>query len=159
MYTHCLFDSPFGKLKLTASPEALVAISFQADSTTYSDSVHKKSKILRMATLQLSEYFTGQRQSFDIPLAPVGTVFQQRVWQALISVPYGSTASYKEIAKKIGNTKAYRSVGGANNKNPLPIVIPCHRIIGSNGCLTGYAGGLAVKKFLLELESAAFIKI
>lgn len=159
MYTNCLFDSPFGKLKLTASPEALVAISFRPDSTTYLDSALIRNKILRLATLQLSEYFTGQRQRFDIPLAPVGTIFQQQVWQALLSIPYGSTASYKEIAKKIGNPKAYRAIGGANNKNPLPIVIPCHRIIGSNGCLTGYAGGLTIKKFLLELESDTFIKI
>ena len=101
---------------------------------------------------QLNEYFAGTRKSFDLPLKFDGTEFQNRVWRELQNIPYGKTISYKELAEKTGNIKACRAVGMANNKNPLPIIIPCHRVVGSNGKLTGYAGGLEVKKFLLELE-------
>lgn len=98
------------------------------------------------------EYFNGQRKSFDLPLNPKGTEFQKKVWNALLNIPYGSTCSYKDIAVNIGNEKACRAVGGANNKNPIFIIIPCHRVIGKNGSLVGYGGGLDIKLKLLELE-------
>ena len=100
----------------------------------------------------MREYFEGEREIFTIPLAPKGTPFQQRVWAALREIPYGATRSYKELAIAVGNEKACRAVGMANNRNPLPIFIPCHRVVGSDGKLVGYAGGLDVKKHLLELE-------
>lgn len=103
---------------------------------------------------QLEEYFLGTRQAFDLPLAPAGTAFQQKAWQALLDIPYGSTASYREQAVRIGNVKAVRAVGLANGRNPIAIVVPCHRVIGSDGSLTGYAGGLPIKRALLELEGA-----
>ena len=101
---------------------------------------------------QLMEYFDGRRRQFDLPLAPNGTPFQQRVWKALLDIPYGETISYGELAARIGRRSASRAVGLANGSNPLPIVIPCHRVIGSNGKLTGYGGGLAIKERLLALE-------
>ena len=109
--------------------------------------------LLRRAERELQEYFAGQRRQFDLPLAPQGTPFQQSVWQALRQIPYGQTASYKQIAQAIGHPTACRAVGGANNKNPLPIFIPCHRVIGAGGSLTGYAGGLDLKQGLLALEA------
>jgi len=104
------------------------------------------------AHTQLQEYFAGKRKVFDLELAPSGTDFQKKVWQALLKIPYGKTATYKEIAAAIGHPKAARAVGMACNKNPIAIIIPCHRVVGSNGSLTGYAGGLEMKKRLLELE-------
>ena len=103
---------------------------------------------------QLSEYFAGQRRSFDLALAPEGTGFQRAVWRALLDIPYGETLSYGELACRIGNPRASRAVGLANGANPLPIVVPCHRVIGADGSLTGFGGGLAIKQRLLRLESA-----
>ncbi|MCX7067939.1 MAG: methylated-DNA--[protein]-cysteine S-methyltransferase [Methylococcales bacterium] len=108
--------------------------------------------LISEAFLQLNAYFAGELKNFSLPLAPRGTDFMQTVWKALCAVPYGKTASYKDIALAIDNPKAIRAVGQANNKNPIPIFIPCHRIIGSNGKLVGYSGGLEIKAFLLELE-------
>ena len=105
------------------------------------------------AKTELTEYFAGQRKSFDLPLEPKGTAFQQSVWRALCEIPYGETVSYGQIAERIGNKKACRAVGMANNRNPIAIIIPCHRVIGAGGKLTGYAGGLDKKEFLLELEA------
>lgn len=110
--------------------------------------------LLRRAARQLEEYFAGKRTIFDLPLAPQGTPFQQDVWHALCTVPYGKTASYGQIAARIGRPKACRAVGMANHTNPIPIFIPCHRIIGANGNLTGYGGGLDIKRALLALEAA-----
>lgn len=101
---------------------------------------------------QLQEYFAGQRQDFDLVLEPQGTEFQQAVWQQLREIPFGETCSYLDIAKRLGKPKAVRAVGSANGRNPLPIVVPCHRVIGSNGSLTGFGGGLENKQILLELE-------
>jgi methylated-DNA-[protein]-cysteine S-methyltransferase len=103
---------------------------------------------------QLDDYFDGKRKSFELRLAPRGTAFQRRVWQELATIPYGATTTYAAIARSIGKPLAVRAVGAANGKNPLSIVVPCHRVIGKNGTLTGYAGGLASKRRLLELESA-----
>ena len=102
---------------------------------------------------QLAEYFSGERVDFDLPLDAGGTPFQRRVWQALTEIPYGSTSTYGEIARRLGRPRAARAVGGANNRNPLPVVVPCHRVIGAGGSLTGYAGGLRIKRFLLDLEA------
>ena len=108
--------------------------------------------VVREAFRQLEAYFAGALTTFDLPLNPAGTPFMLRVWEALCRVPYGSPASYKAIAEAVGNPRACRAVGLANNRNPLPIVVPCHRIVGSNGSLVGYAGGLGMKERLLELE-------
>lgn len=110
------------------------------------------SGIIKQAINQLEEYLTGKRKEFDLKLNPAGTEFQKKVWKALLKIPYGKTASYKEIAKKIGNQKAVRAVGAANGKNPIQIIIPCHRVIGSNGDMIGYAGGLEAKEALLNIE-------
>lgn len=109
--------------------------------------------LLQNTEQQLQEYFSGQRQQFDLPLHFIGTHFQRQVWQALLTIPYGETRSYLQIARQIGNEKSVRAVGAANGKNPISIVAPCHRVIGSSGKLTGFAGGLEAKAFLLQLES------
>ncbi len=118
--------------------------------------VEEDSDILKLTRKQFDEYFQGKRKIFDVPLLMVGTDFQKSVWNALIQIPYGTTASYLELAKNIGNEKAVRAVASANGANAISIMIPCHRIIGSNGDLVGYAGGLPTKKRLLELESNLF---
>lgn len=109
-------------------------------------------EILEQAAREIDEYFEGKRRAFTVPTAAAGTPFQQAVWNALKEIPYGETRTYGEIARRIGHPRASRAVGQANNRNPLPIVVPCHRVIGASGALTGYAGGLAVKERLLELE-------
>ena len=112
------------------------------------------SAILREARVQLGEYFDGRRREFDLPLGPRGTDFQRTVWFALAKIGYGETISYATLAARVGKASAMRAVGAANGRNPLPIVLPCHRVIGSNGSLTGFGGGLPTKQFLLELEGA-----
>ncbi|MBU5675411.1 methylated-DNA--[protein]-cysteine S-methyltransferase [Alkaliphilus sp. MSJ-5] len=118
------------------------------------DAKINETELLKEAKQQLDDYLAGRIKNFDLPLAPVGTEFQQKVWRTLQDIPYGETRSYGEIAKNIGKPKASRAIGMANNKNPILIFIPCHRIIGTNGKLTGYAGGLEVKEFLLNKEKA-----
>ena len=149
--------SPVGKVKLIASPRALVAILWERErpnrvkfDTPIYDPHHP---ILLEAERQLSEYFAGQRTSFDLPLEPRGTKFQIRVWQALREIPFGQTRTYLDLAKAIGSPKAVRAVGAANGKNPLSIVVPCHRVIGADRSLTGFAGGLETKAALLALEA------
>lgn len=142
-------SSPIGPLTLECSEMALTALRFGAvDGNDHH-------YLLEDAAAQLQEYFAGQRREFDLPLSPAGTPFQKSVWSALLTIPHGQTASYGQIAAKLGNPKSSRAVGMANNRNPLPIFIPCHRVIGANGQLTGYAGGLAVKEYLLKLESGS----
>lgn len=114
----------------------------------------EENKVLKETVKQLDEYFKGNRKTFDLPLSPNGTAFMQSVYKALLEIPYGKTASYKDVAMAIGNDKACRAVGNANNKNPIAIIIPCHRVIGQNGKLVGYAGGLDIKKALLSLENS-----
>lgn len=147
------FESQVGTLRLVADDVALREIFFVANGTPACplprDDRHP---LLRRARRQLEEYFASQRREFDLPLAPQGTAFQLAVWRALQEIPYGTTASYAEQAARIGKPEAVRAVGLANGRNPLPIVIPCHRVIGSDGSLTGYGGGLPIKKALLELE-------
>ncbi len=112
----------------------------------------KETPLIKEAFRQLEEYFEGKRRDFDLPLAPIGTPFQQKVWQVLQTIPYGETRTYKQIAEQVGNPLGCRAVGMANNKNPIGIIIPCHRVIGTNGKLIGYAGGLDLKSRLLDLE-------
>ena len=150
MVSRLLMDSPLGKILLEAQNNRLTGCRFLfSPNISLSDS---DNPLLRRAQKELEEYFAGSRKNFDLPLAPIGTPFQQKVWQALQQIPYGQTQSYKDIAKKINNAKAYRAVGMANNKNPLVILIPCHRVIGCNGKLVGFAGGLGLKQKLLDLE-------
>jgi methylated-DNA-[protein]-cysteine S-methyltransferase len=155
-YAH-LFKSvvstPAGSLTIFTDDTAVKAIDF---SDTHL--AENENSISRLAAQQLKEYIAGDRTEFSLPLAPDGTDFQQAVWASLLEVKFGDTASYLDIAKAIGNVKACRAVGAANGKNPIPIVIPCHRIIGSNGSLTGYAGGLYRKTYLLALESKGDIE-
>lgn len=114
--------------------------------------VVKETAVLKEAGKQLMDYLTGKRKSFELPLAPKGTEFQQKVWRALQEIPCGETRSYKDVARSIGQPKASRAIGMANNKNPILILIPCHRVVGANGKLVGYAAGLQVKEYLLKLE-------
>lgn len=150
---HQFLDSPIGALRLVSNGMHLIKIEFEGqygndDSTEYADAV------LALCANQLSDYFTGARHRFELPLAAQGTVFQQSVWDVLAKIPYGEVRSYRDVANSIGKPTAARAVGAANGRNPLPIVVPCHRVIGSNGTLTGFAGGLAAKTFLLQLEGA-----
>ena len=144
-----IYESPVGKLLIEDNGEAITKISF---TNNEKDNEGSPSPLIIQAINQLEEYFEGKRKIFDLPISPTGTDFQKKVWQALLEIPYGETQSYKEIASKVGNPKAYRAVGMANNKNPIAIVIPCHRVIGKNGDLTGYAGGKIKKLFLIKLE-------
>lgn len=143
------FDSPCGPVTVHANEQAVTAIVF-----AYPKAPVAPTALTKTAIAQLSEYFSGHRRDFTLPLAPHGTPFQQRVWSALCEIPYGETRSYADLANAIGNPKAVRAVGLANSKNPVSICIPCHRVIGKNGALTGYAGGLDRKAFLLNLECA-----
>ena len=113
----------------------------------------RETELIKEAAKQLDEYFKGERQMFTVKLNPKGTLFQQDVWKALLEIPYGETRSYKQVAERVGNPKASRAVGMANNKNPIFIIIPCHRVIGSTGKLVGYGGGIGVKEKLLNLEN------
>ncbi len=146
--------SPIGPLTLEEEHGALAAVRFNPDLPRDAAPLALPSTpLLRQAAAELREYFAGERREFTVPLAPKGTPFQQKVWAALQAIPYGERRSYKDVAVMVGNEKACRAVGMANNRNPLPIFIPCHRVVGANGKLVGYAGGLEVKSYLLELEN------
>ncbi|PAT32055.1 methylated-DNA--[protein]-cysteine S-methyltransferase [Vandammella animalimorsus] len=154
---HQTIDSPVGRLLIATSDEGLHAIEFPQGRHPVKRNAHWQESphpLLSEATRQLGEYFAGQRRVFELPLAPQGTDFQQRVWQALRAIPYGQTRSYAQLATAIGQPKAMRAVGAANGRNPLSIVVPCHRVIGADGTLVGFGGGLPVKTFLLRLEGA-----
>ena len=148
--------TPVGQLKLVAHETALVAVLWQNENpkrVRLAELLEQLDHpILSTAQQQLSEYFAGARQQFDLPLDFEGTSFQKQVWQALLAIPYGETRSYKQIAEQLGNPKAVRAVGAANGKNPISIIAPCHRVIGSSGKLVGFAGGLANKDILLKIE-------
>ena len=150
-----IYHSPVGDLQLEYENGAVTALkTVKAD--VQSDGA--PDALAETVFSQLDEYFAGTRTAFDFPCAPQGTPFQQKVWAALREIPYGETRSYKQIAEAIGKPKACRAVGMANNRNPIIIVIPCHRVIGADGSLTGYGGGLEMKRALLDLESAAYIE-
>ena len=149
--------SPVGKLKLVASSNALIAVLWQEErpnrvklGTMNLDPQHP---ILIEAERQISEYFVGERIDFDLPLQLDGTEFQRKVWRALREIPFGETKSYQDLARAVGSPKASRAVGAANGKNPFSIVVPCHRVVGADGALTGFAGGLETKAALLALEA------
>ncbi len=144
--------TPIGFLKITTSDVAVVSIDF-VTSHSKKQAVITSPQILIDCESQLTEYFAGTRQNFDLQLELGGTEFQNKVWKALQKVKFGKTASYKDIAEKINSPKGFRAVGMANNKNPIPIIIPCHRIIGTKGDLVGYAGGLKTKKWFLDFEN------
>lgn len=150
MVYFCKYQFENISLYLVATETHLINIQF----TQPQKALLQTTELLSMATIQLDEYFQGKRTTFSLPFKLTGTPFQLTVWKELQNIPYGKTTSYKEIAQKINKPKAYRAVGMANNKNPLPIIIPCHRVIGSNGKLIGYAGGLNLKNYLLELEKS-----
>ena len=146
------YETPIGKIGIAEQDNKLTNIFFEGEAIAFETFQNQETPILKEANKQLQEYFTGQRTEFSLPLAAVGTAFMLRVWNALSAIPYGETRSYKEIAIATGNGKACRAVGMANNRNPIAIIIPCHRVIGSNGALVGYGGGLNIKSYLLDLE-------
>lgn len=151
--------SPVGPLLLTANDAALTGIYFDGrhPRAALGDDAQEYAAqpVLKETARQLKEYFAGRRRDFDLPLAPEGTPFQRSVWGALRAIPYGETQSYGAVARRIGRPRAVRAVGAANGANPLSIVVPCHRVIGADGSLTGYGGGLARKRKLLALERSA----
>lgn len=148
--------SPVGILKLVATENALVAVLWENENpkrVRLAELIEQVDHPILLETQkQLCEYFAGTRQQFDLPLDFEGTVFQKKVWQALLSIPFGETRSYRDIAEQVGNIKAVRAVGAANGKNPISIIAPCHRVVGANGKLVGFAGGLDNKEILLGLE-------
>lgn len=155
---HVTLPSPVGPLTLVAEDGQLTGLYMDAQryrpgSDTFGTGGDPADTPFAAARQQLAAYFAGQLRSFDLPLAPAGTDFQRRVWSALRAIPYGTTWSYGELARHVGSATASRAVGLANGKNPIALVIPCHRVIGSDGSLTGYGGGLDRKRFLLELET------
>ena len=142
------FESPIGKIKIEAEGEYIVGVSFNEESSACDEN-----KAVKECKRQLEEYFYGKRKNFDLKLKFLkGTDFQLSVWKALSEIPYGETVTYKFIAEKINNPKAVRAVGGANNKNPIGIIVPCHRVIGCNGKMIGYAEGIDKKEYLLNME-------
>ena len=156
-YVYKFMPSVLGKLKLIASDDGLAAILWENDKPTRVRlgvlTEDKKHPILLQAERELAEYLDGKRKEFSVKFDPAGTAFQSKVWKALKKIPFGETCSYSAIAKKIGNVNAVRAVGAAIGRNPISVMVPCHRVIGSSGDLTGFAGGLKAKKFLLELEN------
>ena len=146
---HITIDSPIGFLEISSDKQRILSVSFIAN---YNEPSTNQPNILKQAVKQLNEYFAGKRTIFDLPLSPKGTEFQQKVWEQVKMVSFGKTASYLEIANKTGTRNHTRAVGLANAKNPIPVIIPCHRIVGVNGKLTGYAGGIEKKRWLLQHE-------
>lgn len=152
MINYHKYISPIGPLHLYEESNFLTKISFKKLNDEHDKIQLNNSDFLKNVCIQLNQYFKGSRKEFQIPLKINGTNFQKTVWKQLVKVEYGKTSTYKEIAQNSGSPKAYRAVGSANNKNPIPIIIPCHRIIGSSGKLVGYAGGLSLKQKLLKIE-------
>ncbi len=159
MKQYCYQQTPIGKLLIAGTDGILETILFPNSAKAFeiTDEWHYDEKSFSDILRQLAEYFAGKRQIFTAQLATRGTDFQKKVWKELQNIPYGQTASYGDIARRIGNIKACRAVGMANSKNPIPIIIPCHRVIGKDGSLTGFGGGLDLKKKLLELEGIALL--
>jgi methylated-DNA-[protein]-cysteine S-methyltransferase len=146
------YNTKIGRIGIEENGSAITKIYFMNNNEQEEILEINETALLKEAIKQLNEYFDGKRSSFDLQLQPRGTEFQNKVWKALIDIPFGETRSYGEIAKAIGNEKASRAVGMANNKNPIPIIVPCHRVIGANGKLVGYAGGIDIKERLLNIE-------
>lgn len=148
----CVYDSPVGELTLVSNGEALVELNFENGRYPKPAQPVGDDKILKQARRELDAYFAGKLKSFTVPVSPEGTEFQRKAWAALQKIPYGATRSYAQQAVAVGNPNAVRAVGSANGRNPVAIIIPCHRVIGSNGSLTGFGGGMECKKQLLDLE-------
>ena len=152
-----LIPSPIGKLKLVASDEGLVAILWENDRprrVRLADLVENPAHPMLLRTeKELNEYFSHKRKAFTVPLDMRGTYFQKQVWEALLGIPFGETRTYGQLANQLGNPKATRAVGAANGRNPIAIIVPCHRVIGADGSLTGYGGGLPTKRWLLDHEA------
>jgi methylated-DNA-[protein]-cysteine S-methyltransferase len=146
----CIINSPLGFTKITGDDDGIVSVTVLNSEEKITDIIPLE---LEDCVFQLQEYFDGKRKAFDIKLNPEGTDFQKKVWNELLEIPFGKTIAYLELSKKLGDIKAIRAVANANGKNPIWIIIPCHRVIGSDGSLTGYAGGLSRKQWLLEHES------
>lgn len=144
------YNTKIGRITIVEDENSIIRICFGEHINA--DSSNIETKLLKLTINQIEEYLEGKRSTFDLPLKLEGTEFQKKVWNALIEIPYGSTVSYKHIAKAIGNEKASRAVGMANNKNPILLIVPCHRVVGANGKLVGYAGGLDIKEKLLNIE-------
>ena len=145
------YETDIGRIGIAEDGNAITDLYLKSESVPQ-DITIKETAFLKEAGRQLEDYFRGRRRTFELPLAPCGTEFQKKVWKALTEIPYGETWSYKRVAEHINNPKASRAVGMANNKNPIALFIPCHRVIGANGKLVGYAGGLKTKEYLLKLE-------
>lgn len=162
-YYHKTMPTPVGKLKLVATDNGLAAILWEKDNPRRVPlgplSEDKEHPILLQTERQLTEYFDGKRKMFSVKLDPAGTAFQKKVWDALKTIPFGETRSYGQIAGLIGHPKASRAVGAANARNPLSVLVPCHRVIGASGSLTGFAGGLKTKQHLLSLESGGKVRV
>lgn len=145
-------NTPVGKLCIGEEAGAITRVTWNGIPP---DAIMKETELIRTCKKELDEFFAGERKAFDLPLAPAGTVFQKKVWDALLQIPYGETRTYGEIAAAVENPKGFRAVGMANHNNPIAILIPCHRVIGANGKLTGYAAGIERKEWLLALEQRA----
>jgi methylated-DNA-[protein]-cysteine S-methyltransferase len=148
-------STPIGDLLLVSDGEALVALQFDDDRRGAPTPGAERDPVIREAGAQLQGYFAGERTVFDLPLRASGTPFEQRVWEMLRAIPYGETTSYGALAAQLGEPGAARAVGRANGRNPIPVIVPCHRVIGADGSLTGFGGGLACKRALLDLERGA----
>jgi methylated-DNA-[protein]-cysteine S-methyltransferase len=160
-YVFTKMPSPMGELMLVASEKGLAAISWETSHANKRQlgemARDDRNTLLQEVARQLTEYFAGTRKVFDVPLDPMGTEFQRSVWGQLVKIPFGVTWSYGQLAKSLGNAKAMRAVGAANGQNPIPLIVPCHRVIGSNGKLTGFAGGIERKDWLLRHEGARLL--
>ncbi len=151
------YRSPVGTLSIVANSRALVSVWFGEQlATGFNDAVEERNEVIQKTIKQLDEYFAGARTIFDLPVEPAGTEFQKQVWKTLQKIPFGQTVTYGAQANMLGKPNASRAVGAANGKNPITIIIPCHRVIGSDGSLTGFSGGLDIKKKLLKLENSVF---
>lgn len=146
------YQTPIEKLGIAEKDNQITNVYFESSTTLNEKFKIAETETIKNAYKQLEEYFSGKRKDFNLPLAPEGTEFMKRVWDILSAIPYAQTCSYQEVAQNTESKKAYRAVGLANNRNPIPIFIPCHRVIGKNKKLVGYAGGLEIKQYLLELE-------
>jgi methylated-DNA-[protein]-cysteine S-methyltransferase len=151
---HIIINSPIGELLVTASDDALIGLEMAPFERPGEPSRARANDVLKAARSQLDAYFRGRLWSFDLPLAPAGTPFQQGVWQELTRIPLGETITYAELAQRVGRPGHFRAVGSANGRNPISVIIPCHRVIGTGGSLTGYGGGIERKRWLLDHEAA-----
>lgn len=153
MINYFCYDIEIGRIKISEKDEKIIGLVFS--DYKKEDEIEKETELIKKAYTQLEEYLSGKRTEFNIEIEMIGTEFQKKVWKELLNIPYGETRSYKDIAIAIGNEKACRAVGNANNKNPIAIIVPCHRVVGSDGSMTGYAGGLNIKEKLLKIEKCS----